>query len=189
MKNLLRRATILSLAIFYLTTAQIAHALDGIPSSLKFSDKTLILNGTGERTKFFITVYNTGLYLEQKSSDAVFIINSDKPMAIRMKVISKYATVEKVKSALLDGFSDATEENTAPIQTEIDQFIADGFAEKIVEGDIFEFIYTPKQGVKTNKNGEQKSIIKGLSFKQALFGIWLSEDPAQYSLKEELLGK
>jgi len=30
--------------------------------------------------------------------------------------------------------------------------------------------------------------VPGLAFKQALFGIWLSDDPVQDSLKEAMLG-
>ena len=36
--------------------------------------------------------------------------------------------------------------------------------------------------------GHELEVINGIEFKQALFGIWLSENPAQESLKEDMLG-
>jgi hypothetical protein len=166
-----------------------ANALEGIPKTVTAAEQTLTLNGAGERTKFFMTVYNTELYLKQKSQDAKDIIKANQPMVIRMKVVSSFATVEKVKNAFLEGFNNATNNNTSSIQTKIDLFLKQGFSSPIIVGDIFEFIYTPKFGIQTIKNNEQLTITKGLEFKQALFGIWLSENPAQESLKEELLGQ
>ena len=38
------------------------------------------------------------------------------------------------------------------------------------------------------KNGQKRGSFKGLSFKQALFGIWLGGKPADSSLKDDMLG-
>ncbi|HEX4938642.1 MAG TPA: chalcone isomerase family protein, partial [Candidatus Kapabacteria bacterium] len=46
----------------------------------------------------------------------------------------------------------------------------------------------PNEGVKIFKNNELKNTVAGQEFKQALFGIWLSDKPAQKSLKDEMLG-
>ena len=47
----------------------------------------------------------------------------------------------------------------------------------------------PGRGVEVYKNQEKGSLTEGLIFKQALFGIWLGDKPAQRSLKKELLGQ
>ena len=61
--------------------------------------------------------------------------------------------------------------------------------EKIKEGDIFEIWYVPGMGVQPFKNGNFQANIEGLDFKKALFGIWLSDKPADASLKKSLLGR
>ena len=91
-------------------------------------------------------------------------------------------------NATVEGFENSTHGNTEPLRTEIDKFLST-FAEPIKEGDIFDFIYTPGTGVKIIKNGTTAQTIDGGdAFKEALFGIWISNKPAQKSLKKEMLG-
>ena len=59
----------------------------------------------------------------------------------------------------------------------------------IAEGDVFDIVYVPGTGVESYKNGKLQSTIKGLDFKKALFGIWLSKKPADVNLKKAMLGK
>ena len=40
-----------------------------------------------------------------------------------------------------------------------------------------------------DKNGEKKGEIDSSEFKAALFGIWLSDNPASKDLKSKMLGK
>jgi len=49
--------------------------------------------------------------------------------------------------------------------------------------------YVPGQGVQVSKNGELKTLVPGLAFKEALFGIWLGKEPADDDLKDDMLGK
>ncbi|WP_417544646.1 chalcone isomerase family protein [Marinobacter sp.] len=74
------------------------------------------------------------------------------------------------------------------IQSEIDQFMS-VFKEEIKAGDVFDLVYVPGEGVKVFKNSEQKGTVGDLKFKKALFGIWLSDEPAQKSLKKKMLGQ
>ena len=75
----------------------------------------------------------------------------------------------------------ATEENIADFM----QFYTDAFK----EGDLITIKYEPGKGVLFSKNGKLRGTIKGLPFKQALFGIWLGNNPADSSLKDDMLGK
>ena len=175
------------MTLFFSTMS--AYALDGIPKVVKVGETSLILNGAGKRTKFVVTVYNAGLYLQQKSNDADKIITTNEPMAIRMKIMSGFASSEKIKAALLQGFNNSTGGNTAPIQSEIDQLLGVAFRGEVSKGDVFDLIYTPENGTQVIKNTKTLAFIKGLPIKQALFGIWLSARPAQESLRNEMLGK
>ena len=53
---------------------------------------------------------------------------------------------------------------------------------------MFDITYQPGKGVVAYKNGKEKGTIEGMDFKKALFGIWLSNDPADDDLKEAMLG-
>ena len=70
----------------------------------------------------------------------------------------------------------------------MDAFL-DVFSEEIKDGDVFDLVYLPGEGVRVLKNGDQRATIGDLEFKKALFGIWLSDEPAQEDLKEKMLGQ
>lgn len=183
---------VLTLAFFTVTlffSSFSAHALDGIPTAFKAGGTNLVLNGAGQRTKFVITVYNAGLYVVNKSSNAQQIIDANETMALRMKIKSGFASAEKMEAALMKGFVNSTRGNTGPIKPQIDQLINAAFKGKIKKGDIFDLVYMPRVGTQVLKNAKVMTTLKGMPIKQALFGIWLSAKPAQGSLKAELLGK
>jgi hypothetical protein len=148
----------------------------------------LVLNGAGVRTKFFIELYVGGLYLVQENHDAGKIIEADEPMAIRLHIVSSKITSKKMEKATREGFVKATGGNVAPIQSQIENFIS-VFRDKINENDVYDLVYLPDKGVEVYKNAKYSSVTPGLYFKQALFGIWLSEKPAQKSLKKKMLGE
>jgi len=179
----------LVLTLIIMSPVSNAKEIEGVnmPESLEVTKSKLILNGAGVRSKFFMDLYIGGLYLQNKSNDPKEIIGGDEPMAIRLHIISSLITSKKMEDATREGFENATKGNTEPIKSEIEEFIS-VFKEKIEENDIFDLIYLPGKGLEVYKNSEFKSRIEGLVFKQALFGIWLSDKPAQKSLKEKMLG-
>jgi hypothetical protein len=157
-----------------------------LPSEVKLGEDVLRLNGAGVRTKTFLQLYEAGLYLQQPSRDAAAIAKADEPMVLRIKITSGFVSQANMVESLNEGFRNATKGNTAPIQAEIQQF-RDCFSEDIRKGDVFNLVYHPRLGVLVNKNGKSKGVIKGLAFKQALFNIWLSEQPADKTLKQALI--
>jgi len=176
-------------AIFFLTSSAFAAEVGGInmPNTLKAGGTDLVLNGAGIRTKFFLKVYVTGLYLKQKNNDARNILNADEPMAVRLHITSGLVDSEKMESAVREGFEKSTNGNIAPIKNKIEGFI-NIFRSKINKNDVYEFFYLPDKGVEVYKNGVLSAVIKGLEFKKDLFGIWLGDKPAQADLKEIMLG-
>jgi hypothetical protein len=186
----MRKITLLLTLITLISLSSIIQAkqIGGIemPNKLKAANTNLILNGAGLREKFFLDLYVGGLYLTKKMKNAVLIMNSKEDMAIRLHIVSTLITSKKMKNATMEGF--ATKDNIIPIKKEINKFIA-VFKEEIKENDVFEMVYTDSIGTTILKNGKSSAIIKGLKFKKALFGIWLCDDPAQDSLKEDMLGE
>lgn len=159
-----------------------------LPDTITAGEATLALNGAGLRKKLFIKLYVGGLYLSGASSDAEAIVDADEPMAVTLNILSKLLTRDKMLKALNAGFKNSTGGDTAAIQPQIDQMI-EFMGEKIKIGDVFHYVYEPGSGTHMIKNGGSPVVIEGLDFKQALFGIWLSDKPAQASLKKAMLGK
>jgi len=168
------------------------HALElegvKLPDTMQLGESELVLNGAGTRSKFFIDLYVGSLYLQKKSNVSNDVISAEEKMVIRLDIISSMISSEKMTKATREGFENATSDNIFPIKEEIDQFMS-AFSEEIKEGDTFEFVYEPTEGVVVTKNGMVKEVISSKPFKRALFGIWLSDNPAQDSLKEEMLGR
>lgn len=159
-----------------------------VPDTLRAGEnQELTLNGAGVRDKWMMDLYVGALYLKEKEQDAMKIIASDDAMAIRLEMVSNMVTSERMTSSTLEGFENATKGNLAPLQAQIDAFLGN-FKEPIKKGDVFELVYVPGEGVKIYKNAEFKNTVAGEAFKQALFGIWLSDKPAQKSLKKGMLG-
>merc|ERR1711991_676538 len=151
-----------------------------LPDTIKVGDETLVLNGGGIREKFWLDMYVGGLYLSQK------IIESDQPMAIFMEIVSGMITSERMIEAVEEGFQKSTGGNTIPIQKDIETFI-NAFREKIQEKDTFLISYHAG-AVTIAKNGKEITSFGNLKFKQALFGIWFGNEPADENLKQGMLG-
>lgn len=159
-----------------------------LPGKLAFGDTQLTQNGKGTRKKWMMNVYEGALYLQSKSSNASGITNADEPMAIRLDITSGLITSEKMEEALMEGLKNSTGGNIAPMQADVDQFIA-VFQEEIKEGDIFDLFYNPGTGIEIFKNGAEKGAIDGgMDFKKAIWGIWLGDKPADKNLKKGMLG-
>ena len=158
------------------------------PRNLKIGNMDLKLNGAGYRKKTLISLYECGLYLQQGSRDAAAIIQANQPMAIRIRISSGFVSQSKLVDALNEGFRSATGGQTTAIDEQIQQFRS-CFGDAINKNDVFVLVYVPQAGVVVLKNGQQKGVIPGLEFKQALFGIWLSDHSVDESLKSSMLGR
>lgn len=188
MKSLLV-STFLSLMFIMFTSTSSAKEYAGktIPDTFNYGGKSMVLNGVGLRKKFFINLYTGSLYLSTKSKDAETIMAEDSPMAIRLSINSSMITPNKMKEATLDGFRKTTQGNTAKIKPQIDQLLKT-FDKGVGPGDVYELINMPGSGVHVVRNGSKVATIRSPEFKKALFGIWLSNQPIQGNLKQQMLG-
>ena len=189
MKKALTTLTLLAVLI---GTTDAQTKIFGVTLSPKIAPaKTeLILNGGGVRTKYFIKVYVAGLYLQKKSDNAKEIVETDKPMSVRLYIISNLMTSANMATAIREGFDKSLNGKIEPFKKEIDMICAVFQSEPVKVGDLFEIYYVPGTGVMCNKNGKDFNVkIVGVPFKKALFGIWFSENPVDENLKSGMLGK
>lgn len=158
-----------------------------IPNSVSFEGEKLLLNGVGVREKYWMDMYAGALYLKVKSSNANVITAANTPMAIKLHMVSGLITSGKMIEAVNEGFENSTGGNSAFIKEDVEKF-KDFFKNEIKKEDVFDIVYLPSRGVIVYKNNKELGTIKGLPFKQALFGIWLSNKPADKKLKSGMLG-
>jgi len=153
---------------------------------LRKSPKELMLNGAGERGR----LYAIGLYLDFEVDgveDGLLVSNKDVPMALTIKTTSDISG-EDLRDIIRNGLERATDGNSYLMEDQIRDFL------KILpietnKYEIFKIIYTKDNNITLYKNKERLGSVKNsLEFKQALFKIWLGENPVDAKLKEDLLG-
>ncbi|MFW6081378.1 MAG: chalcone isomerase family protein [Desulfosalsimonas sp.] len=175
-------------AVSFAGAAEVGDAT--LPDKISVEGRELVLNGAGLRKKLFIDVYAAGLYLRQPEKDHEKIMAADETMALKIKILTGMLSSEKFTEAALEGFEEATNGNTGPIQDEIDLFIS-AFDEEIEKGDEFDIHYVGGEGTKVYKNqrDEPEVVVPGMPVKKALFGIWISNRSEKnlQKLREKLL--
>lgn len=162
--------------------------------SYKVGGKDLVKNGEGPRSKFMMKVYWASLWVPQelKGGGDTQIIDADQPMAIDLYITSGMITKDKLVGAIVEGLDNSAKAGyaTSDKQTFVNMFNDVVVAEK----DTYSMRYEPGKGlsvVYTVNGGQSKVLgtIKGIQFKKAFFGIYLSSKPANDTLKNKLLGK
>ena len=193
MKNLLSVIILVLLLQFSNATAQQNFVVNGVqvPRTLEFKGKTLALNGLGERSKFFTDLYVQALYLTKYSSDAKQILDSETEMAITLHITSSLISSKKLSKALVKGMEKSVgTEGMLKFNKEITELEALLSVENTKIGDIYELTFNSlDESLWITKNKSYTGNIKGIEFKKAFFGIWLSDNPVDKDLKDALLGK
>lgn len=179
----------LLLALGFFSSSVTALEIKGktLADQVQVGGQTLLLNGAGLRSKFFVSVYVGGLYLAVKSSDVKEILAMPGPKRIAMYFIYDEISESKIRGAWLEGFRDNnSDEVMEQMQSKIEAF--NSFWPTIKSGDIALVDYLPGKGTQISLNGEVRGIIPGENFHKAVLRIWLGDDPVDSDLKAGMLG-
>ncbi|MBI5843211.1 MAG: chalcone isomerase family protein [Deltaproteobacteria bacterium] len=158
-----------------------------LPDSLSAGSKQLVLNGAGFRKKFGFKIYVCALYLQKRDSDWNRIVSSDEVMGVRMHFVYKKVDGKDMAEMLGKGFESSTKGNTAPIKDNIAHLLS-LLPKTLNRNDIVDLIYHPGRGIVCTINGRYAGESPGLTFKRAVFGIWLGDRPVNEDLKKGMLG-
>lgn len=150
--------------------------------------KKLSLNGAGIRKTFFQTIYASGLYLPHPTSDADKAIKSDTCKQVIIHFIQSRFSQEKIVEDWENGFFNNSQEKMNSLHERITTFNT-FFSEDMTANDRVTFTYIPGQGTTIKINDETKGSIPGNDFMQALWAIWLGNNPADGGMKEAMLGR
>jgi len=187
------RAAALTLALL----SPLAQAATVDVSGVKLEDRVtvagspLVLNGAGVRYKAVFKVYTAGLYLGQKAetTEAVLAATGPRRMTITMLRDIDSAELGKLFSrGMEDNMDRAAFSKLIPGVLRMSQVFSDH--KKLKEGETFLIDWIPGTGtVLTIKGQVEGEPFKEPEFFNALMRIWLGPKPADWMLKDALLGK
>lgn len=161
-----------------------------VEPKVMLEQQVLKLNGAGVRTKYFIKVYVAALYVPEPSNVASRVVMQPGPKRIQLALLRDLSSRQWI-----DAVRQGLEKNNSPqamlaLQPQqqafenIIQAMGEGHA-----GDGWQLDFVPGVGTQIRMNGVRKGApIAGEDFFRALLLIWLGEQPAQDSLKRDLLG-
>lgn len=151
----------------------------------------LLLNGAGIRYKAVFKVYTAGLYLGAKASspDAVLSMPGAKRMTITMLRDIDSAELGKLFSrGMEDNMDRQAFSKLIPGVIRMSQVFSDH--KTLKEGENFVIDWIPGTGTVLTVKGEvQGEPFKEPEFFNALMRIWLGPKPADWKLKDALLGQ
>ncbi|NMM81171.1 hypothetical protein B2J86_09585 [Acidovorax sp. SRB_14] len=168
------------------TVADVAY-----PNPTEVQGSKLVLNGAGVRYKAVFKVYTAGLYLEKKAStpQEVATLAGAKRLSVTMlRDIDSRELGKLFSRGMEDNLDKASFSKLIPGVLRMSQIFSEH--KKLQAGDQFMIDWVPGTGtVITVKGQPQGEPFKEPEFFHALMGIWLGQQPADWKLKDALLGK
>ena len=183
MKKIVRLAAFLLCLSRAVSAGEIAGVT--LPPTASVEGKTLKLNGTGLRKKMVFKVYVAGLYVETPSKDPAALVSSEQVKQMRLSIL-RGLKGKQVADAISEGFEKNSKAQLPALRARLDRLY--GMIPDVSEGDEITLTYVPAKGTLVAVKGVEKGIIEGKDFADALFSVWLGDNPVQEDLKKSLLG-
>ncbi|QHE74965.1 chalcone isomerase family protein [Hydrogenophaga sp. PBL-H3] len=187
-------ATALCTALLLPALAQAATVDIGgvkLEDRLTVAGQPLLLNGAGIRYKAVFKVYTAGLYLGQKADTPEEVLAATGPRRMTITMLRDIDSAELGKlfsRGMEDNMDRAAFSKLIPGVMRMSQIFSDH--KKLKEGETFLIDWIPGTGtVLTIKGAVEGEPFKEPEFFNALMRIWLGPKPADWMLKDALLGK
>nr|WP_239027309.1 chalcone isomerase family protein [Ramlibacter algicola] len=173
-----------------------AHAevvLSGVKydEALDLKGNKLVLNGAGIRFKAIFKVYTAGLYLPKKAGTPEEVLSMPGAKSMRVVMLRDIDSSELGKlfaRGMEDNMERAQFSKLVPGVMRMSQLFSDIKGLKAGEG--FTLDWIPGTGAVVSVKGvQQGEPFKEPEFFNAILRIWLGHAPADWKLKEALLGK
>ncbi|MGH8477577.1 MAG: chalcone isomerase family protein [Methylococcales bacterium] len=160
-----------------------------LPDRIDGKGQSLVLNGLGVRSKFFIDVYVGGLYLPQQQKDAQAILSDDTPYRMVMHFL--YGVSQDQMCA---AWAEGLEGNTPQASAEVKKAFATlgNWMEAIPNGNelVLTYTYVPGLATTVEINGKAKGILPGAAVADAILATWIGPDPGPgEEFKKAVLGE
>jgi hypothetical protein len=157
-----------------------------LPDKAEVGGQTLVLNGLGLRSKFFIKVYVGGLYLPQKEKAAAKVMSEDVPRRMVMHFL--YSVT---KEQMCDAWKEGLEDNSPKAGADVKKAFASlcNWMEAIPKGNELVLTYLPGKGTEVQVNGKVKGTLEGKATSDAILATWIGPSPGPgEDFKKAVLG-
>lgn len=186
---------LLAAAMSFAATAALAQSVmvSGVKydENIDFRGAKLHLNGAGVRYKFVAKVYTAGLYLPKKAGTPEEALSQVGPKKMAITMLRDIDSGELGKlfiRGVEDNMEKAAFSKLIPGLMRMSQLFND--VKQLKSGDNFTIEWVPGTGtIITVKGQQQGEPFKEPEFFNALIRIWLGPQPADWKLKDALLGK
>lgn len=162
-----------------------------IEDALDLRGAKLQLNGAGIRYRAVFKVYSAGLYLGKKAATPEEVLAAPGPKRLSITMLRDIDSNELGK-AFTKGFEENSPKGEMskliPGLIRMGQIFSD--QKKMLTGENFTIDWIPGTGTVISVKGKQQGeAFKEPEFYAALMRIWLGPAPADWKLKDGLLGK
>jgi hypothetical protein len=189
--TLLALAAILSLAPGLARAATVEVAGVQLEDRITVNGSPLQLNGAGVRYKAVFKVYTAGLYLSQKATTTEQVLAAPGPKRMTITMLRDIDSAELGKlfsRGMEDNMERSAFSKLIPGVIRMSQVFTDH--KKLLAGETFVLDWVPGTGtVLTVKGKVEGEPFREPEFFNALMRIWLGPKPADWQLKDALLGK
>ena len=185
------------LALVLAMTTLGAGAQGVTASGIKFEDSLdlrgakLQLNGAGTRYRGPFKVYAAGLYVARKSQSPEEVLAAPGAKRVSITMLREIDSNELGKlfsRAIEDNMEKAAFSKLVPGVMRMSQIFSDH--KKLVTGDSFTIDWVPGTGTIISVKGvAQGEPFKEPEFYTAMLRIWLGPNPADWKLKDAMLGR
>ena len=178
--------------LFALTTLAATLEINGVKleDTADVHGSRLQLNGAGTRYKGPFKVYVAGLYLGKKAGTPEEVVNQLAPKRLSITMVRDIDAAELGKlltRGMEDNMGKGDMSKLIPGLMRMSQIFSE--QKKMLAGDNFLIEWIPGTGsVITVKGKVQGEPFKETEFFKALMSIWLGPAPADWKLKDALLG-
>ena len=187
-------ALVLGLAALLGPAAALANTVElagvTLDERVTVAGKPLQLNGAGIRYKAVFKVYTAGLYLEKKATTPQDIQALKGPKRMRIVMLREIDSAELGKlfsRGMEDNMEKGTFSRLVPGVMRMSQVFTNH--KTLKAGETFVLDWIPGTGMRLTVKGVQEGEpFKEPEFFEALMRIWLGPKPADWQLKDALLG-
>ena len=163
------------------------HGVSGVnmPEVIIIHGDNLALNGVALRKeKAFFDVYVIGLYLQNKTSDALTAIKANELKRISLTMlrdVSRQKFVDAVERCMVRNAG----AEMVGLRERLD--LLENVLPDLKKGNMLDFTYSPGSGTLMRAQGQELAI-PGKDFADALFAAWLGPNVDSVPLRQALLG-
>jgi Chalcone isomerase-like len=173
-----------------ITPGSVKVKTENFPKQIQVEGTKLALNGLGTRYKAIFKVYDMGLYTTAKSTTLQEAINAAGPKKLQFVAHREISTSE-LGRLFYQGIKDnnSTEMNLKHMVSATRLSDIASVRSKILPGESFSIEYIPGKGmIFSVMDKPQGPAIGDAEFFSMVLKIWLGNTPADFMLKDALLG-